>query len=523
MKNLFNFAKYLPKRFLGILLVLAFALIPALSSNAALPGADRPVKEYQGPGTPGFDYPTFNSFTNVPNIGDERNFVTGKIAGAEGGFYDPMTKLRNGDEILVRVYVHNGADPSLNDQPGQPGVAKNTRVRIELPGSSQTARSHTLTGYVSSDTAKPDLIADSLSMEAENDGFFSLAYMPGSTQLTLNDAGGNPVTSNLPDGIAAGGLSLGDIKGCFEFVQLVTFKVKVSMPRYSVAKTVRMKGQGPNDWQESVTAKPGDEVEWRVEFKNVGDTQLNKVAIVDELPDGVTVVGGSVQLENSNTLRDEDGDGLPYYTFPDDQAVQGRQINVEIGDYLPESNAFVYFNTTVDGQAEPECGVRPLTNKAFATPEGYGAVVDDASVKVDSGTICEDQVSFSCDGLSATKVTEREYKFTVDASTVGNAQIQEFIFDFGDGQKAVTSANTTNHTYAGPGKFKASAKVVTTAGTTTETCEVEVTVNRPPTKTLPRTGPAEMAGVTFGTSALGMGLRNWLRSKRALRSALLDK
>lgn len=429
-KTISTYLSYVPKQLQMLLVFVAIALISAVA--VALPGDSRPTKPYSQ-GVAGFDYVTFNSFTGVPNIGDERNFVTGKIAGAAGGFYDPMTKLRRGDEVLVRVYIHNGADESLNES-GE-GIARNVKVRATLPNGSQT--NHTIVGYVSADNAQPGTVADELKMNAENGGSFELEYIPGSTQLTVNDANGNPVTTGLPDGItSANGISLGDIEGCFEYVHLVTFKVKVNSPRYSVAKQVRFDGSGPGNWKENVDAKPGDKLDWKIEFKNLGDTQLNNVKIVDEVPAGMTVVPSTVELVSPNNPNG--------YKYPDN-AIQanGRQINIDIGDYAAGSNAFVYFKTTVDGtdsSALKECEVTVLNNRAFATPEGYGAVVDNATATV--GPFGE------CDTPPETPPT-------------------------------------------------------------------------PPSGRLPDTGIGSVLGGAFGTSALGLGIKNWIVSRRALKAAML--
>lgn len=369
MKKFVNFLKRHSKKLGVVAGLVTVAAITATVATAGF-GPDRPTKVYNGPGTPGFDNVTFNSFTNVPNIGDERNFFTGKIAGEPGGFYDPMTKLRNNDEILMRVYVHNNADTKYNADGS--GIARNTKVRVELPAVSTTAQNMTAKAYVSADNAQPQSIFDTLDMKAENGGYFGLQYVPGSASVTGND-GVKPVS----DSIVTTGANLGDVKGCFEYVRLVTFKAKVVMPNYSIQKSVRIKGQTSADWKENVKVKSGQEVEWRMEVKNLGTTPLKEIKVVDEVPAGATPVANSVKLYNGNYPSG--------YTFPN-TAIQagGKQINVNIGNYNPGINAFVTFATKV----EQACGTKTLVNKAFATPVGYGAVVDDASVTVE-GKVCE--------------------------------------------------------------------------------------------------------------------------------------
>src|SRR6185369_6813894 len=106
---------------------------------------------------------------------------------------------------------------------------------------------------------------------------------------------------------------------------------KVQMPRYTIQKQVALPGQTFKDWREDVTVKRGDTVSWLITFTNTGKTPLNHVKIVDQIPVGLTVVPGTVKLTNGNF---PDG-----FVYPD-SAIQanGRQINVDIGNYNPDEN-----------------------------------------------------------------------------------------------------------------------------------------------------------------------------------------
>src|SRR5437660_11265171 len=120
MKRLF---RYLPKK---LLIAVASVVVIAGASSAVTQAAfspDRPTKAYAD-GVAGFDHPTFNSFTGVPNYGDERNFFSGQYPGASV-FTDPLNQVQNGDTLTLQILVHNGADPSLGDA----GTANDTKVR----------------------------------------------------------------------------------------------------------------------------------------------------------------------------------------------------------------------------------------------------------------------------------------------------------------------------------------------------------------------------------------------------------
>lgn len=349
----------------------AFVVATASLTGVAFAwGPDRPTYTIQQPA----DHVTFNSITNNPNYGDERTFFDAKDATntGVGGFVDKMN-VQDGQELLLRVYVHNNAADNLNDPNFTgPGVAHNTKVRVYLP--TATAKDLRANAYISADNATPREVFDTV--DFTSNGNFAVEYVPGSA-VAYNNA--VPSGMRLSDTIVTTGAPIGyqqadgNVPGCFQYVNLVTLKVKVKMPRYTIQKTVRFEGQTSADWKESVNAKAGQTTEWRIEFKNNGATTLNNVKIVDEIPAGLTVVPGSVKLINPNNPN-----GFTY----GDNAIQanGRQINIDIGSYNPGSNAFVLFKTKVPAESALKCGDNKFLNNAFATPEGFGAVNDTAEV-----------------------------------------------------------------------------------------------------------------------------------------------
>jgi uncharacterized repeat protein (TIGR01451 family) len=351
--------------------ITAFVVAGASMTGVAMAwGPDRPTYTIQQPA----DHVTFNSITNNPNYGDERTFFDVKpdTNNNQGGFVDKIN-VQDGQVLYLRVYVHNNAADNLNDPNFTgPGVAHNTKVRVYLP--TATAKDLRANAYISASNAAPQEVYDTVDFTST--GFFGLEYVPGSA-IAYNNA--VPAGMQLSDSIVTSGAPIGynqpdgNVPGCFQYVNLVTLKVKVKMPRYTVQKDVRMEGQTANDWKDSITAKAAQTTEWRIGFKNTGATTLNNVKIVDDVPAGLTVVPGSVRLVNASNPNG--------YTFPAN-AVQanGRQINVGIGDYTPGSNAYIYFKTKIADEKDLKCGDNKFLNNAFATPEGYGAVNDTASV-----------------------------------------------------------------------------------------------------------------------------------------------
>lgn len=375
MKNLFT---RLPKKSIGLAVVVATLGVTAATAYAWYP--DRPTFTIKNPAP----YVTFDSITDNPNYGDERTFFDAKnAANTNSGGYADKTQVTDGETVLLRMYVHNDAASNLDSAKNDyKGIARNTNVRVYVP--TATADALTANAYISASNANPGTVADSTELYASQP--FSLSYVPGSA-VTYNNA--NPKGMALSDSIVSkNGAPIGfkkadgNFPGCFYYANIVTVKVKVHMqPEYKVNKEVRFLGQTAKDWKKSVEAKNGDTLQWSLEFTDNGGTKLNQVNLVDNLPAGLDVVPGTVVLYNGNYPNG--------YTFPANAVQQnGRQVNLNIGDYLPlssadqakgEVSAQVVLNTKVD---DKDCGTNTLTNKVFATPKGYGAIYSTASATV---------------------------------------------------------------------------------------------------------------------------------------------
>lgn len=347
----------------ALTLVATVAFVAPAATEAAL-GADRETKAYTQ-GMAGFDRVQFNSFTGVPNIGDERQFMTGKISGASGGFYDNLNGVRGGDEMLVRVYVHNNADSSLNASGA--GVAKNTRVKVVLP--TGLAQNQSATAFISADNAQPQIIEDAFGVTGETP--VGLQYVPGSATIKSNQQ-----DVALSDEIVSGGVLVGndnlkgDFKGCFEFAAVVSFKVKVTAPGYTLDKKVRV--SGTTNFTEEVSVKPNDKVDFVLAFKNNGTTQLNNVALGDRLPVGLTYVPGTTEWNAGST-------GNKWTKVSNDDWLKG---GLNVGHYTAGAAAYLRFTAQVTDASKLECGMNQLVNHGFAKPEGQSNIQDSATVKV---------------------------------------------------------------------------------------------------------------------------------------------
>jgi uncharacterized repeat protein (TIGR01451 family) len=358
----------------------AAAIILPLTAIAGYEPANRPVKTYTGADSVAFDYPVFNSWVNTPNYGDERAFFDAGTA--TSGPYKDQLVVTPGQEITLRMYIHNGAAPSLNGTNFDgPGVARNSRVQVFLPTATSTSlRSF---GYIIADNTNPGWVADSVDFNSSVP--VSLEYVPGSARLA-NGAHPNGVV--LPDSIIQHDNQFnasrpaapigyqnmdGNFPGCFEYDAFVTLKVKVNGPKLEVSKKVTTPGS--TNWQENLDVNMNDSASnpttsWLIEYKNTGSTMITNGVVRDTLPANLKLVPGSVMHFDGNHPQ-----GI---AVADNGLFEG---GVGVGNIAPNANGFFRFRTTV---ATPftsmECGSKKIVNNAQVEASGVAPINDDASV-----------------------------------------------------------------------------------------------------------------------------------------------
>jgi uncharacterized repeat protein (TIGR01451 family)/LPXTG-motif cell wall-anchored protein len=348
MKKLITAIKRAPKTAASISMVLAAVVVPAAIFAW---GPDRPTYTMDSPA----DHVTFNSITNNPTHGDERNFVQIKDVTAGTRFVENVN-LVPGHEYEVYSFYHNNAASNLNA--GGRGVAKNAQMRVQMPATVKSNETVNVTGIVSASNAQPQQVWDEAYGKATN-GDVVLRYVQESATIHNN---GTTNGQKLPDTLLTTGTNLGfnalngDLPGCNEFSGYVTFRFKVGQPNFEVKKTVSEKGK--NDFKESISVAPGAEVEYKIEYTNTGTTQQDDVVIRDELPAGVTYNDKYPTLLSTGLSNG--------YQDVKDHGITARGIN--IGSYQENGgNAFVKFSAKVaDNNKLAKCGKNTLTNKAIA-------------------------------------------------------------------------------------------------------------------------------------------------------------
>ncbi len=410
---------------------IAVAAVAAVATSALVISAFGPENRKTYTMESPADKVTFNSITNNPtligstniadcngNVGcDERYFVSASeyTGDASKNSWGDTTTVEDGKEYVVRMYVHNDAASNLDL------VAENVKAYVNLPTDAGT--SVTVTGILTSSNADPGKVWDETTFVSGNGEVFNLAYVDGTATYTNCDestrADDRACTStrkfNLDSNLfTSNGSTLGynqmdgKIPGCIGYSGWVTFHVKAQFaakPNYSIDKSVKIKGSD-TDYAQDVNAKSGDELVYRLHFKNTGNVNVYNVVLRDTLPQGVTFKKGSAFL-----VTPENPDGIQI-----DDDVLFSQTGVNIGSYAPDSEAYIFFNVTVDAGLSDECANTMLQNliEVIAKDEGGADLEvkkDTAEVYVD-GRVCTE--SFDIDKMVRLE-NDKEWSETVRA------------------------------------------------------------------------------------------------------------
>lgn len=201
----------------------ATALLLAASASLAISTSPASALAWS-PTATGLDHPGFNVFTGVPDVGNESDFLRGRVSGSTADFTDPVNDACvSGTQYSVRVYVHNGANQTLNNNGTGPGVAHDTKVKVSVPDTTAS----NLSGTISASNAAS--VTDTLGIHCSNGKTMALSYVAGSAIEQRMDGS----TSPLSDSIVSNGALIGshdingDVWGCFEQRVLVFLKVQV--------------------------------------------------------------------------------------------------------------------------------------------------------------------------------------------------------------------------------------------------------------------------------------------------------
>lgn len=449
--------------------------------------------------------------------------------------YKDTTSAKVDEVVQVQLWHHNRENPAGEK-------VENTTVKFDVP--TEQGKTQVVTGTSSSDNGNTieDTTTINLSLERAR-----LDYIEGSAKFRYNKGAADGdetcqtgfdfppercyATVSIPDAVIDGGVNLdeyrgGPLTGCNAFHETVIIQVRVIADVVSVNKFVRPEGGDTDDWQTSITAQPGEKLEYMIRFKNEGNTTLEDVMVGDNLPKYHTYIEDTTMLANSN--------------HPSGVEVNNDNITrggINVGNYQPGAVGLVWFTIELDAiNAYEKCGEYDLRNVGIVQPKGMIEYYNTAQVIID--VECDEdepeEPVYACETLTAKKLGPKKYEFTATATAKNGATIKQYRYTFGDNtEELLTDKATVEHTFAQSGTYviRVSVDFTVDGETVTKTskaCEVVintekeieycpipgkehlpkdspecVTVTTPPE--LPKTGPADMIGI-FAAVSIAAGI-----------------
>lgn len=367
MKKIVHKGKVLIASF-GLVVASMAGLSQAKHVNALVDtpwGPDRKTFTWEDPAP----YATFNSITNNPQLGDERNFVRVREVVDGNSFGDEVT-VEPGKTYEVYIYYHNNADAHEVGKTAI-GIADNVKMKSSFPATVKGGERATVTGTITADDTDPLSVWDGAYLNPTQDLY--LRYVPGTATIhnggTLN---GQPIG---PDYLFGDGATLGYNKfsgilpGCNEYAGFVTYQIFADAPGFDISKSVV---------GDSTTVDPGDVVTFKVRYDNTGTMNQANVVIKDVLPELLQYVPGSSKLYNNNNP-----DGIAV----NDDIITDNGMN--IGNYAGGTGwAEVTYQVLV--KEESKCG-DVITNDAIvSTSDGNKHANLSLTVKGDCTPPAED-------------------------------------------------------------------------------------------------------------------------------------
>ena len=291
-------------------------------------------------------YATFNSITNNPVVGDERNFVQMREINQQT--YQDEVTLEPGKTYEVYIYYHNNAD---GHEVGKTaiGIADGAAVKSSFPATVKANEKATITATIFASDTDPLEVWDGVYMNSSQDIY--LRYIPG-TAIIHN--GGELNGQNIgPDYLFGEGALLGYNKfsgllpGCNEYAGYITYQLYADAPDFKVTKTIV---------GDTTSVKSGDTITFKIRYENTGTMDQENVVLKDTLPPELEYVAGSAKLYNNN---------LPEGKVVNDDLISENGMN--IGDYAG-GDGWAEVTYQAIAKADLECG-KELVNKVLVSTD----------------------------------------------------------------------------------------------------------------------------------------------------------
>ncbi|HVS58141.1 MAG TPA: hypothetical protein VHD60_00160 [Candidatus Saccharimonadales bacterium] len=387
--------------------------------------------------------------------------------------------------------------------------ATNLHVKINIP--SAAGQTQTITTKVSSDNS--NTVNGSATVKLDRADAY-LQYIPGTATWKHATSPNGPMTTTqkISDDVvlSANGINLGNGVPCQ--AGSIVVQAREMIPGLTVDKFVRE--AGTTSWSRSITAKPGDTLQYEIAYHNTGNTNQQDVEFRDQLPKGVTYVAGSTFLKDSQ---------YPNGTNLKTDAVVSNGITT--GTYLPGAAGYVMFSVKVNSADTLQCGTNLIRNLAFVQPKDMNYYYNTADVTVNKTCTPPKTPTYACSAFHVTKGDNRTVSIDKFVFTASNkASLSSVDVNWGD-----NTALTTNkvigqtHQYGKDGtytislsNFKVNGKTVDVAGD----CSQAVTFTSKPTipgGNLPNTGAGNVIGLFAAITVAGAFAHRLFLSRKLAR------
>ena len=333
---------------------------------------DRETFTWQTPST----YVTFNSITDNPTLGDERNFVRVREAGT--GTYGDSVDIEVGKTYEVYIYVHNNSSANLNSS-GE-GLAQNVTLSTILPEKIENGQSGIVKATISASNATPQSVWDTAYLTNKSGKTVYMRYVYDSAVITnAGSASGSILDADSlfsENGafLAYSSNYWGVIPGCNEYAGYVTYQVVADSPEFSATKEVSLADE--DNFADNVTTTPGTTLDFTINYANSGTTEQTSVTVYDSLPEELSFVPGSVVVtrDDGTVVELENGDLL----FSD---------GIVIGDYAAGQSATISYQATIADAESFACGDSTVYNQSKVATAN-GTITDRTQITVNR--VCED-------------------------------------------------------------------------------------------------------------------------------------
>lgn len=328
--------------------VASLGTLALANGSASAWGPERPTFTMEVPAT----YPVFNSITDAPTFGDERDFVRVGQINADVTELTNEVEIIPGRQYLVYIYFHNNAASNFNSaEQGRKGIAKVTRMSSSFTKIVTPEEKGTITGTITADNSDPLSVWDEAYFTTKSKKVV-LKYVEGSAKMHNSwGTNGQVMPTNLftEEGTLLGLNAFnGVIPGCEEYHGVVTYVLQADELSGSIEKSVSKDGKTFTNALTDV--EKGDELTFKLTVKNTGDLALGHAVIKDSLPQGLAIVPGSVEYwANNSTVKDHLSDNL----------VNGGYVFGTIG-----TGNTLYFTYRATVKDNIDCNGVTLTNTA---------------------------------------------------------------------------------------------------------------------------------------------------------------